>query len=107
MTEMISLPDGTKIRHLSCQEILRIEAAGSYAIIHFISREPFKCAKLLKEIIKKLNSKYFIKIHKSHVVNLKEVKEYERGRGGKVLMSDGSFVCVSVRKKCELLRRLG
>lgn len=48
----------------------------------------------------------FFRIHKSHLINLKEVVNYEHGNGGYVKMSDGKRLEVSRRKKKELLTLL-
>jgi DNA-binding LytR/AlgR family response regulator len=48
----------------------------------------------------------FMRIHKSHIVNLDNVTRYIRGEGGSVEMKDKSEVPVSRRLKTELLQRL-
>jgi len=41
----------------------------------------------------------FVRIHKSILVNLLHVKEYLRGEGGSVILSNGHEVEVARRKK--------
>jgi two-component system LytT family response regulator len=41
----------------------------------------------------------FVRIHKSCIVNLLHVKEYLRGDGGTVILSNGHEVEVARRKK--------
>ncbi len=48
----------------------------------------------------------FIRIHKSYLVNLLHVKEYIRGEGGSVILSDNREVAVSRRKKDYFLSRM-
>ena len=34
----------------------------------------------------------FVRVHKSHLVNVNYVKEYKKGKGGDIYLSDGSIV---------------
>ena len=62
--------------------------------------------KTLKEYEELLNDYDFMRVHNSHLINLHHVKNYSRGEGGTVTMSDGTSVDVSRRKKDEFLKRL-
>ena len=57
----------------------------------------------MKDFEEILSSKNFLKVHKSTIVNIKHIEKFVRGKAGYLLMSDGSSVNVSVRKKEELL----
>ncbi len=48
----------------------------------------------------------FVRIHKSYVVNMEHFKEYIRGEGGMVIMSNGQKLDVSKRKKELLVSRM-
>ncbi|MEO7265961.1 MAG: LytTR family DNA-binding domain-containing protein, partial [Ferruginibacter sp.] len=48
----------------------------------------------------------FIRIHKSFLVNLLHVKEYLRGEGGSVILSNGKELEVSRRKKEDFLNKM-
>ena len=41
----------------------------------------------------------FVRIHKSYLVNLVHVKEYIRGEGGSVILTNGTELEVARRKK--------
>jgi tRNA threonylcarbamoyl adenosine modification protein YjeE len=45
----------------------------------------------------------FFRAHKSHIVNLKFIKQYIRGEGGEIIMQDGKNVALSRNKKQEFL----
>jgi two-component system LytT family response regulator len=53
-----------------------------------------------------LSRKGFVRIHASHLINIRELKSYYKGAGGYVVMSDGSRIDVSKSKKDEFLIRL-
>jgi two-component system, sensor histidine kinase LadS len=53
-----------------------------------------------------LDKNDFLRIHKSHIVNINFVERYIRGEGGMVIMPDGAEVSVSRTMKAELLEKL-
>ncbi|HEY6438210.1 MAG TPA: LytTR family DNA-binding domain-containing protein, partial [Ignavibacteriaceae bacterium] len=48
----------------------------------------------------------FLRIHKSFLINLRHVKEYQRGEGGMVIMNNNSEIEVSRRKKEQFLLKI-
>jgi two-component system LytT family response regulator len=106
MKGFIEIADNKKVHVIPLIEIFRLESQDGYTIIHTKNKQQHISSKHLKRIEKKLDSKLFFRIHKSHVINITEVRTYEKGSGGFVVMSDGSMVTVSRRNKSEFLRRL-
>ena len=47
----------------------------------------------------------FVRIHKSHLINIQYVVKYLKGKGGQVEMTDGSVVDVSVNQKASFLEK--
>jgi two-component system, LytTR family, response regulator len=56
-------------------------------------------SKPLFDYDKLLNDTIFLRVHKSFLINLLHIKEYMRGDGGTVVMSNGMEIEVSRRKK--------
>ena len=46
----------------------------------------------------------FFRIHKSFLVNLREIQKYVRGEGGQLVMSNGDALSVSKQRKEDFLR---
>ncbi len=90
---------------LPVKDILRLEAIRIYTVIYVKNKEQYICSKHLKVVCEELESSTFFRVHKSHVINLREVKGYEEGRGGKVIMSDNKVIDVSQRKKALFLKK--
>jgi two-component system LytT family response regulator len=63
-------------------------------------------SKTLKDCEELLSEYNFFRVHASHLINLRFIKEYIKGDGGQVKMIDGSYVDVSRRKKDEFLQQL-
>ena len=50
-----------------------------------------------------MNASAFLRVHKSHLVNLHHITKYHKGKGGEVIMSDGQHIAVSAQKKESLM----
>ena len=80
-------------------EILFAESSGNYTNFHFNNKQVLCSSKPMHEYEELLSDAGFIRIHKSHLVNLLHVKEYIRGEGGSILLSNGKELEVSRRRK--------
>lgn len=87
-------------------EIIYCEAERSYTIFHLENKRTVTVSKSLIEYDNLLQDTQFLRIHKSFLVNLHHVKEYQRGEGGTVIMSDNAEIEVSRRKKEFFLGRM-
>jgi two-component system, LytTR family, response regulator len=88
------------------KNILFCEASGSYTNFYFTDKNLICSAKAIHEYEELLADAGFIRIHKSYLVNLLHVKEYIRGEGGSVILSNNQEVEVSRRKKDMLMARM-
>lgn len=61
---------------LVSDEIIRIEAEGNYSKIFLTHGKCRMVTKTLKDFEDSLPEQSFFRVHKSHIVNLKYVKEY-------------------------------
>ncbi|HVF81961.1 MAG TPA: LytTR family DNA-binding domain-containing protein [Flavisolibacter sp.] len=93
----ISSLKGFQVVKLS--EIIYCEASSNYTNFHFIGRPSICASKPIHEYETLLEDCGFVRIHKTFLVNLEHVKEYQRGEGGSVILSDNSELEVSRRKK--------
>lgn len=104
--EKLIIPDTHGFNIIKMDEIIRLEAEGSYTKI-FLTEEKYKLiSKTLKEFEESLPAESFFRVHKSHIINLKYVKEYSSIDGGFVKMTDGSKVQVSRRKAAEFIQKI-
>lgn len=101
----IALPTLNGFQIEDINNILRIEADRNYCKVFLASGDELLICRTLKEMEELLQEKNFMRIHLSHLINLSYVKNYFRGRGGTVELSDGTKLEVSRNKKDELLER--
>ena len=102
----IALPTFSGLTVFPVKDIIHCQAEVNYTQFFFTAGRKLLVIKTLKEYEELLNECNFIRVHKSHLINMHHVKNYTRGEGGTVTMSDGTVVDVSRRKKDEFLQRL-
>lgn len=103
--KVLIVSDSKSTRAIPMEMIVCVEACGPYSLIYNKTGEEIVWSKHLKIVQKLLDQEQFIRIHKGHVVNLAEVVKYTGGRGGIVVLSNGSELAVSFRRKGEFLER--
>lgn len=80
-------------------DIIYCESNGPYTQFIFKEGGKIVTSKHLKEYEDLLSGYDFFRIHKSYLVNLREIKKYIRGEGGQIIMSDGAALPVSKQRK--------
>lgn len=102
----IALPISNGLVIIPVKDIIRCQAEVNYTHFFLTTQAKILVTKTLKDYDELLKEFDFIRVHNSHLINLRHVKNYVRGEGGTVTMSDGSVIDVSRRKKEEFLKRL-
>ncbi len=101
----IPVPTSDGFELIPVETVLFCEAQDNYTSFHLNNRKKILACRMLKEVEEQLNDfPFFVRVHNSFIVNLKEVKKYVRGEGGYVIMSDDSSVNVSRSRKEVLLK---
>lgn len=104
--EKIILPTGEGMIIQELAEIIRCEADDNYTTFYLINGDKIVVSKSLSNFDKLLSDLYFSRVHSKHLINLRYVKKYEKGKGGMVVFQDGSAVPVSESKKTDFLNHL-
>lgn len=102
----LCLPTTKGFMVLRLDEIIYAEAERSYTLFHLEGNRVLTVSKPLLEYDELLKDTSFLRIHKSFLINLQHVKEYHRGEGGEVILSDGAEIEVSRRKKEQFLLKM-
>ena len=101
----LALPTMEGYSFIKLDEIIRVMAEGNYCKIFCLNNQVYTITKQIHEVEDKLPAAAFCRIHNSHIISMKHIKEYVKGRGGYVVMVDGAQVEVSYRKKDQFLER--
>ncbi|MES1160275.1 MAG: LytTR family DNA-binding domain-containing protein [Bacteroidota bacterium] len=104
--QKMAVPTLTGLIFVAIRDIMRFEAKGSYTTIYLINGEQIMATRNIKEYEDLLPAVIFCRVHNSHIINLHKIQKYHKGRGGYVIMEDGSSIEVASRRREEFLRRL-
>ncbi len=101
----IFVRDEGTVLPLRCEEIVRCESDGDYVVVHARGRQ-FPVYLNLADLVLQLDSEQFVRVHRSHLVNLDHVASVAPHDPSRlaVTMKDGSQVVAS-RSGTQLLRR--
>lgn len=103
---LIELPVNDGIVFLKQNQIIRLEASGSYTIIYMKDGVKHTASKNLKYFECLLDPVCFYRCHNSHIININEVVKLVSSDGYFALMSDQSLPDVSRKQKDELLEKM-
>jgi two-component system, LytTR family, response regulator len=104
--QKMAIPTMSGLQFVHVQDIVRFEAKGNYTTIFLSNADPILATKTIKDYEEVLPDTIFCRIHNSHIINLSKIREYQKGRGGMVVMEDDSVIEVATRRREEFLRRL-
>jgi two-component system LytT family response regulator len=98
----ISTSDG--LQFINLNQIIRIEASGSYCNFFLTDGKKILLSKKLGDVEELLaHNQEFFRAHKSNIIHLKYVEKYIKGEGGEIQMSDQAIIVLSRNKKAEFL----
>lgn len=95
--------NGLKI--INFADILYCKADGRYTWIHLRNGEYLVSAKTLKAYEVLLPESLFLRIHKSIIVNMNHVRQYDKRDGGFITMDNGQHLSIAKRRKREFQHR--
>lgn len=102
----LCIPSLKGFQVIKLSEIIYCEASSNYTNFHFTNKSLICASKPIHEYETLLEDSGFVRVHKSFLVNIEHVKEYQRGEGGQVIMSNNDVVEVSRRKKELLIAKM-
>lgn len=88
------------------EDIIHCEAQGNYTYVYLRGGESVLITKTLKHYEDLLLPKGFLRVHKSHLINLHCVRKFLKGKKCMVEMVNGTQIEVSSRKREILLEQL-
>ncbi|MEO1051661.1 MAG: LytTR family DNA-binding domain-containing protein [Bacteroidota bacterium] len=98
---VLPLIDGFEV--VPVKDVIRCKANDNFTEFFLLDGRKLMICRTLKFYEDILTEYGFMRVHKSHMVNLQQVKRYKRGKGGQLIMSDESEVEVSPNRKKDLL----
>jgi two-component system LytT family response regulator len=103
----------TGIEVITISNIIRIEAISNYSKLFFANadaatggRKTLVVAKVLKWFDALLADKGFIRIHRSHLVNLSCINRYHNNNRHTIILQNHEQIDISRRKRSSITKKL-
>jgi two-component system LytT family response regulator len=104
--QKITLPTGNAYEIVNVKDIVRCEADGSYTNFYLSDKRKLMISAGLKHYEELLPESDFIRVHHHHLINMNHVVRFLKEDGGYAVMSDGSKIEISRRKKESFMEKL-
>ena len=104
--QKMAVPTMQGLSFVQLKDIMRLEANGSCTILYLNNGTRLQTTRIIKDYEELLPANIFYRVHNSHIINLNNVQNYHKGRGGTIFMEDGTSIEVAFRRKEDFLRRL-
>lgn len=100
----LAIPTTNGSEYININEIIRIEADGSYSKVYTTDGKMRLVTKNLKSFEDSLEGESFFRTHKSHLINIEHIKKYSPVKdGGYIEMIDDSEILVARSVKTILV----
>ncbi|WP_231492008.1 LytTR family DNA-binding domain-containing protein [Pedobacter sp. Leaf170] len=102
----LTLPYGQGFKMVDIDDIIYIEADSNYSVFHLSNHDKITVSKVLREFEEILPSEQFVRIHKSSIINLNHLKEYNSKNGLQAYLKNGQSINVSRRRASDFFERI-
>jgi len=105
-SDKINISADGKVYLLDKEDVVMLKSDKSYTTIFLKSEQQIVVSKTLKEVEKKFQFPEFFRVHNSYLINLNHIKEYLKGLGGELIMTNGLTASISRNRKAELFKKI-
>lgn len=102
----LCIPSLKGFQVISIKDIVYCEAASNYTNFFLADRSSICASKPIQDYEELLEDAGLLRVHKSFLVNIAHIKEYIRGEGGTIILTNNFEVEVSRRKKEYFITRM-
>jgi two-component system, LytTR family, response regulator len=103
----MALPHANGIAFVEISQILYAESDSNYTRFVLAGGETYLVSKTLGDVQELLESRNFLRVHRTYIVNLDHIKRLVKGEGTYLILSNGANIPVSRQQKERLLERFG
>ncbi|MDX1907659.1 MAG: LytTR family DNA-binding domain-containing protein [Bacteroidia bacterium] len=100
----LALPTSGGYRIIEARNITYCESEGSYTRVFLVQGESHLLTRILGDIEGTLLGGSFFRTHKSWLVNLHHVRQFIKGEGAHVIMSDGKSIPIARNRREDFAR---
>lgn len=105
-SNVVALPHTRGIEVRSTESIIHVQGEGNYTSVVFDGEPPLLLSRTLGDYEDVFRNAGFLRVHRSHIVNLAHVRRVIRGKNSRAVMKNGDEVEISDRYKRMLLQKL-
>jgi two-component system, LytTR family, response regulator len=105
--QKIAVPTTDGLQFIKINDIIYLEANANYTHLYLKDAKKYIVCHTLKIFEDMLPADIFVRVHNSYIINKNFAEKYIRGEGGQVVLSNGSIIDISKRKKAEFLKAFG
>ena len=102
-TKKLVLPTSEGMELIDIDDIICIDSDSNYSRLFFQNETTLLVCRTLREFEELLESRGFMRIHHSRLINIKKIRKYIKADGGYVLLSNGKKVSISRARKDQVL----
>jgi two-component system, LytTR family, response regulator len=102
----LRIATATHIYYLDIKDIVRIQSVSNYSKLFFSSGQTLIVSKVLAWFDELLHTRYFFRVHRTHLINLLYLKQYVAGHTALAAMSNNEEIPVARRKKKDLREKM-
>lgn len=88
------------------ENIVSCHSSGNYTEVHLEDGRKVVISKTLKDVERSFRTRWFVRVHHSHLINLKHAIKFLKKDGDRLLLDNGNEVMVSRSKKKDLMERI-
>jgi two-component system, LytTR family, response regulator len=102
----LTLGTSRGIEMVDSNVLVRVEAISNYSKLFFANGKSLVVAKLLSYFEEQLSDTHFVRLHRSHLVNIRYIRSYDRSQSAEVTLVNNEILTVAKRKRTEFRRAL-
>lgn len=102
----ISIPTINGYEFIALNDIIWCQSEGAYTIFYLVDKKKVVSSRNIGFYEDLLNNHNCCRIHHGTIIHLRHLKSYRKGKAGYVIMSDGTELEISQRRKSLFLGKL-
>lgn len=102
----IRISTTSHVHYIEVKDIVRIQSISNYSKIFLASGKSMIVSKVLAHFDELLSGSHFVRIHRTHLVNLFYIKQYDKGTFPKIGLDNDEVLPVSRSKKKSLQQEM-
>jgi len=103
MTQQIAFQTLENVKLLNAHEILYCQADKDCCLVYLKTNAHFVASERLGQIEKKLTAPKFFRCHKSYIINIQSIREYNHSKN-LILLERGFEIPLAHRRKCKFMK---